>query len=177
MPSRFYAGMVTSLFMLLLKQEKSRYYHHWQTSRCANAYYKGHSVWTYELAFYAPCASPWSFVRFLVHHPKSLYVGPNGKLYIFHSFDCEFLWFVVLSHVLITNWANPTVFFQFPVQSLVRLRTVVIIIIRWRLPYGMSIVTKIIFIYNNRLTLWMVPRGHLSHIDKPFLYHELPIRQ
>ena len=75
--------------------------------------------------------------------------------------------------------ANQTVYFQSLIQPLVGLCTVVIsIIIPWHLTYGMSSVTKITFIYDNRLK-WCFyglfgttfnmreessrdPRGHLS---------------
>ena len=73
--------------------------------------------------------SPWSFVRLFVH-PSQVTIC-NGK-YIFF----------IYSFLLNLNSYD------------LSLSAVIIMIIRWRLPYGMSIVTKITFIYNNRLTFW-----------------------
>ena len=73
--------------------------------------------------------------------------------------------------------SKSTVYFQSFIQSLFRLCTVVIItIIRWYLIYGMSIVTKITFIYNNRLTLGLNAQCAFLTIaiDKLLLNQELP---
>ena len=59
----------------------------------------------WEIAFYAPSAlrpgSSWDFRL----HPKSL---ASIHFFIFIPLSCDFLWFLVLSHALKTNWANLT---------------------------------------------------------------------
>ena len=87
---------------------------------------------SWELAFYAPSSlRPGASWSFSFTHPKSLYVIVSIYFHLFTPFKCEFLWFVVCSHMskLITNWANLIAYFQFLIQSLVRLCTVVSIFI------------------------------------------------
>ena len=107
--------------------------------------------------------SPRIFVGFFVHPDssspslaKSLLAGIylSFTFYIlFILIICEIFCFHALnpSHVLITNWENQTVYFQFLIQSPIWLAQSLLFTIRWHCNYGMSIVTKITFIYNNRL--------------------------
>ena len=88
----------------------------------------------------------WFFV-----HPSHVTICNSKYIFLIYSFLSIV---ICLYQPFVDKELSKSNRFQTLIQPAVRLCTVVIIfIIRWHLPYGMSIVTKIIFIYNNRLTL------------------------
>ena len=116
--------------------------------------------------------SPWSFVRFFIPATWSVH------FFCIYSFK---LWIIMISRSQLcvdNKLSKSNVYFQSLIQSPVRRRYNSLT--SSSIMVCMSIVTKIIFIYNNRLTLWMngMPRGVLQAtflaIDKPFLHQQLP---